>query len=165
MYKKPHGHSVYIVQVIIILFVILITAPALTVMAANWSDLVKNHIYMENSRTLNGKAFLNLPVVDATVLIYDKSGTLISLADVRTCADGSFSLTQLLPETFSIIVSDGWLDGKPFDHDLIRYIDNFRRDDFYVAGAVTTIAAEYQDRHPELTYKEIEVLVAHFLFR
>jgi len=163
MHKKTNGHSVHIVQIIIFLIVILITIPALTAMAANWSDLVKNKIYMENPRTLNGKALLNLPVVDAAVLIYDKSGVLISSTDCRTGPDGSFSLTQPLPESFSIIVTNGWLNGEPFGHDVSCYINNFKKDDSYRISAVTTIIAEYQNLHPELSYAEIEALVAHYL--
>ncbi len=163
MHKKTNGHSVHIIQTIIFLFVILITAPPLTTMAANWADLVKHKIYMDNPRTLNGKAFLNLPIVDATVLIYDQSGTLISSADFRTGEDGSFSLTQPLPESFSVIVTDGWLNGEPFGHDVSCYINNFKEDDSYRISAVTTIIAEYQDRHPELSYTEIEVIVEHYL--
>jgi len=163
VHKKTNKYFAYIIQTMILLFVTLITAPPQTAMATSWADLVKHRIYMENPRTLNGKAFLNLPIVDATVLIYDQSGTLISSADLRTSNDGSFSRTQPLPESFSVTITDGWLNRKPFDHDVRCYINNFKEDDSYSISAVTTIIAEYQDRHPELSYTEIEVIVEHYL--
>lgn len=153
---------VNLIQMLTILVTFLITAVPLTSMAAGWADLVKDELY-KNPRTLEGKAFLDHPITGATVRIYDRSGSLLHSVDSATGENGSFSITRPLPETFWIVIADGWMDGEPFDHDVRRYIRLFTERDYYKVNAVTTLMAEYQDRHPELSHIQVKKAVANFL--
>ena len=159
---RENKRLINFIQVLIILVPFLITAVPLTSMAAGWADLVKDELY-KNPRTLEGKAFLDHPITGATVRIYDRSGSLLYSVDSATGENGSFSITRPLPETFWIVIADGWMDGEPFDHDVRRYIRLFTERDYYKVNAVTTLMAEYQDRHPELSHIQVKKAVANFL--
>jgi len=163
MYKKINECSHYFIQIVIFIFVIMVSVSTLTCTAANWSDQIKNNILMENPRTLKGKVFLDQPIVAATVYIYDKYGMLLYSATFSTDENGSFSVTEPLPETFLVVVREGLKNGEPFDYEVKRYIYNFNEEYLYKLNAITTLMTEYHDRHPNLSFAEVGEVVAKHL--
>lgn len=161
--NQANRYFIHALKMLILFSAILTLAPTASVAAAGWADLVKSNIYKENPRTLKGKAFLDKPIVDATVLIYDQSGALLCHTDSRTGEDGSFSLTQPLPKSFLVVIRDGLLDGEIFDHEVTRYINDFNEDKFYKINAITTLTAEYISRYPDMSFTEAEKAVANYL--
>ena len=160
---RENKRLINFIQVLIILVPFLIAAVPITLMAADWGDSVKDKLLKKHPRTLKGKVFLDHPITGATVQIYDRSGYLLYSVDSATGEDGSFSITRPLPETFWMVITDGWMDGEPFDHDVRRYIPLFNEGDHYKVNAVTTLMAEYQARHPELSHMQVKEAVANHL--
>lgn len=160
---RENKRLINFIQVLIILVPFLIAAVPITLTAADWGDSVKDKLLKKHPRTLKGKVFLDHPITGATVQIYDRSGYLLYSVDSATGEDGSFSITRPLPETFWMVITDGWMDGEPFDHDVRRYISLFNEGDHYKVNAVTTLMAEYQDRHPELSHMQVKEAVANHL--
>lgn len=151
------------IQALILLVAFLIAAVPMPLTAANWGDSVKDKLFKKHPRTLEGKVFLDHPITGATVQIYDRSGSLLYSVDSATGENGSFSITRPLPETFWIVIADGRMDGEPFYHDVRRYIPLFNEGDHYKVNAVTTLMAEYQARHPELSHMQVKEAVANHL--
>lgn len=151
------------IQVLILLVPFLIAAVPMPLTAADWGDSVKDKLLKKHPRTLEGKAFLDHPITGATVQIYDRSGSLLHSVDSATEENGSFSITEPLPETFWIVIANGWMDGEPFDHDVRRYIPLFTERDYYKVNAVTTLMAEYQARQPKLSHMQVKKAVANYL--
>lgn len=151
------------IQVLILLVPFLISAVPMPLTAADWGDSVKDKLLKKPPRTLKGKVFLDHPITGATVQIYDRSGSLLYSVDSATGENGSFSITRPLPETFRIVITDGWMDGEPFDHDVRCYIPLFNEGDYYKVNAVTTLMAEYQARHPKLSHMQVKKAVANHL--
>lgn len=160
---RENKHFINFIQVLILLVPFLIAAVPMPLTAADWGDSVKDKLLKKHPRTLKGKVFLDHPITGATVRIYDRSGSLLYFVDSATGENGSFSITRPLPETFRIVITDGWMDGEPFDHDVRRYIRLFNERDYYKVNAVTTLMAEYQDRHPELSHMRVKEAVANHL--
>ena len=160
---RENKRLINFIQVLIILVPFLIAAVPVTLMAADWGDSVKDKLLKKYPRTLKGKVFLDHPITGATVQIYDRSGSLLYSVDSATGENGAFSITRPLPETFRIVITDGRMDGEPFDHDVRRYIPQFNEEDHYKVNAVTTLMAEYQDRHPELSHMQVKKAVANHL--
>lgn len=151
------------IQVLILLVTFLIVAVPMPLTAADRGDSVKDKPLKKHPRTLEGKAFLDHPITGATVQIYDLSGSLLYSVESATGENGSFSITRRLPKSFWIEITDGWMDGEPFDHDVRRYIRLFKERDYYKVNAVTTLMAEYQARQPKLSHMQIKKAVANYL--
>ena len=151
------------IQVLILLVTFLIAAVPMPLTAADRGDSVKDKPLKKHPLTLEGKALLNHPITGATVQIYDLSGSLLYSVESATGENGSFSITRRLPKSFWIVITDGWMDGEPFDHDVRRYIRLFKEKDYYKVNAVTTLMAEYQARQPKLSHMQIKKAVANYL--
>ena len=151
------------IQVLILLVTFLIAAVPMPLTAADRGDSVKDKPLKKHPLTLEGKALLNHPITGATVQIYDLSGSLLYSVESATGENGSFSITRPLPKSFWIEITDGWMDGEPFDHDVRRYIRLFKEKDYYKVNAVTTLMAEYQARHPKLSHMQVKKAVANHL--
>ena len=151
------------IQVLILLVTFLIVAVPMSLTAADRGDSVKDKPLKKHLRTLEGKAFLDHPITGATVQIYDLSDSLLYSVESATGENGSFSITRRLPKSFWIEITDGYMDGEPFDHDVRRYIRLFKERDYYKVNAVTTLMAEYQDRYPKLSHMQVRKAVANHL--
>jgi len=144
------------------LSIFMISAFPLPSAEAGWSDLVKKELFKQ-PRTLKGVVFLDNDISNATVSIYDLSGSLLHVEQNATAKDGSFAITCPLPESFKIVVTGGSLGGELFSHEVVRIIPHFYEWDKYKVNAITTLMARYQDRHPEMSYSEVTEAVKKFL--
>jgi hypothetical protein len=145
-----------------LLSIFIISAFPIPPAEAGWSDLVKKELFKQ-PRTLKGVVFLDNDISNATVSIYDLSGSLLHVEQNATAKDGSFAITCPLPESFKIVVTGGSLGGESFSHEVVRIIPHFYEWDEYKVNAITTLMARYQDRHPEMSYSQVTEAVENFL--
>ena len=151
------------IQVLILLVPFLIAAVSMPLMAADRGNSVKDKLHKKHPRTLKGKAFLDHPITGATVQIYDLSDSLLYSVESATGKNGSFSITEPLPKSFWLVITNGYMDGEPCSHDVRRYIRVFKEKDYYKVNAVTTLMAEYQASHPKLSHMQVKKAVANHL--
>ena len=64
-------------------------------------------------------------------MVYDESENLLNTPDTVTKEDGSFSITLPLPESFTVVIESGWLGEELFEHEVKRYIPNFKTEEIY----------------------------------
>ena len=142
--------------------------------SADWAGLVRDDLFMQQPRTLKGKAFLDHPISGATVRIYDRSGGLLYSVSSATGADGSFSITRPFPESFKVVINGGFIGGEAFVHEISAFIPKFDEGPLYPSypyhinypykiNAVTTLLTKYMDGHPEDSYLAAKEAVKKFL--
>ncbi|VBB42930.1 exported hypothetical protein [uncultured Desulfatiglans sp.] len=140
-------------------FLVLSSSPA----AAGWLDDVKDELYMQEARLLEGSAFLDDPVSGGTIEVYDRHGFLLHRIDAATGENGSFSIALPLPESFTLVISKGEMLGRPFEHELTRYVHLFDPGKEYKVNAITSLLAAYLAEHPDIPYGEAKDAVRAFL--
>jgi hypothetical protein len=161
--QEEKSRFVRFIQVLAFLAACLVSVVCPLTAAADWASLVKDELYREYPRTLEGKAFLEYPISGATVKIYDRSGFLLYSVDSITGEDGSFSITRPLPESFTVVIGEGQMAGELFDHELARYIPLFDETKHYKVNAVTTLLEAYLDDHPGISYVDAKEAIKAYL--
>ena len=116
-----------------------------------------------DTQTVEGNVSMNLPLEGATVSFYSVEGFPITTASTTTSELGNFYSTDA-PDfvQFVIVVRGGNFDGNPFDGTLKYWVDG-RDSDFYSVNSLTTLIAEYEQEHPELTSDMIYEDIRRFL--
>jgi len=162
MYQIPRHFRLYVrIPLLLALSLLFIASPLSS--AGDWAETVQDGLYLEQPRTLKGKAFLDHPISDAAVKIYDRYGTLLHTEALATGEDGSFSITRRFPAAFWIVIEEGLMEAEPFDHEVRRYVPEFSQGKFYKVNAITTLMAEYQERHPDSSHAQVKAATAGYL--
>jgi hypothetical protein len=159
--KSRHVIKRFLVSAILTAF--FLSSVPFSVSAAGWGSLVKDKLCMTVSRTLEGRVFLDKPISEATIRIYDRGGLFLYETNEATGKDGSFSLTCPLPESFKIVVTGGLRGDDPFEHEISRYIEKFDETALYKVNAVTTLVSAYRNGHIDVSLEEAEAVVKRFL--
>ena len=120
--------------------------------------------------TIRGYAIEALPIVGATVSLYDTKGNLFFSKKDVTTKGGTFLLkvpTERLQEDFLIEVSGGTVGqgGSVMNSSLQALIHEYNAStySYYVVGPVSTLIARYSKAHPEMAYEDAVNKVMHFL--
>lgn len=115
----------------------------------------------------NGKAYLNAPLVGATVQVQDAKGRPVETAGtVMTTSKGTFSfkLGDRRTARMRVTVTGGTYEGKPFEGRLMLDVDGYDdAHDLLYLNATTTMVSEYLLRHPEATLADANAKVYDFL--
>ena len=115
---------------------------------------------------LLGKAFLEEPITEATLRIYDVSGQLLHEAAKATDKQGYFAIPapSSLPKDFRVEIVGGTRGGAASDLTLKTDVRNFNPivDRLYVNAATTLVAAKL-DLTPSASLAETQAAVARFL--
>ncbi len=105
-----------------------------------------------------------LPLVGATLTVFDTSGVVLQTEENATGPFGAFWFNVgHAPTDFNIMVTGGTLDGEPFTGQVQALIRGFTDDTWLSINEITTIVAAYAEANPELSYGEVTDIVSIFL--
>ena len=122
--------------------------------------------------TLSGLVHLDVPLIDATVSIYDLDGVKVFEQQDATHTTGSFIVNVSwgsgswggdIPNDFTIVATGGTVENEPFTGTIVRTVHNYSEGQYYHLNAITTLITAYLQKHPEMTYGEAEEAVKNFL--
>lgn len=122
-----------------------------------------------NNSTLFGVAYVDQPLVGATISIYDDDGDRIYEGENATSSNGIFieKVTwprfRNVPSEFKITATGGTTNGQPFNGTLVRYVNNYEQTSSYAINIVTSLMASYSDKNPSSTIKEAGEAIHDFL--
>ncbi len=143
-----------------ILTIILTVTIAVSFSATAW--MVTPHM-----SAVWGIAYIDSPIANATVTVYDTAGNLVYEAKNATRESGFFDLNVFwlwsVPSEFKITVKEGTIAGDPFNETLVRYVYSYNKDQYYAINPITTFLGSYKESNPAQSYSTIEQNVASFL--
>ena len=119
--------------------------------------------------TLIGFAYVDAPLVGATITVYDEDGDKIYEAQNATSKNGVFmqkvtwKWLQNVPREFRFTATGGTSNDAPFNGTLVRIVENYDQTNSYSINAITTLMASYRDRNPTSTNDQAEEAVHEFL--
>jgi flagellin-like hook-associated protein FlgL len=120
--------------------------------------------------TVLGIAYLDGPLVGATITAYDSGNNVIAAFPEVTLDSGVFMLSlpwglfQWSPPTeVTLKASGGSIFGEPFNGTIVRNIDGFDENQVYSLNAITTIVAAYKSAHEQASLSDSQEAVFSFL--
>jgi hypothetical protein len=119
--------------------------------------------------TLVGLAYVDGPLVGATITINDLSGHRLFERKNATLNSGVFienipwTWVWEIPTQFKIVITEGTLYGDAFNGSLTRYVHNYNQDNPYPVNALSTLIAAYMDHNKSATNEAAEFAVETFL--
>lgn len=129
---------------------------------STWMALPKNSL-------LIGRAYVNTPLVGATITIYDLAGNRLYEAANATLSSGVYvqnvAWTWLwgVPSEFKVTATGGIVNNDPFNGTLVRYVKNYDQKGYYAINTITTLIAAYKDTNSSASYSQAETAVQAFL--
>ena len=119
-----------------------------------------------------GDVTLNAPLVGAKISILDQDGKTLATQQNATYTTGAFyfdiplgmfQLNYALPSGLRIVAEGGTLNDEAFTGKATLIVPEYTNEGYYKVNAITTLAAAYHDKHPEITYAKTQATVETFL--
>jgi len=122
--------------------------------------------------TISGIVYLDEPIVEATISVYDFNGVKIFEEEEATHVTGSFVInvswginhwSDVPPDAFRIVATGGTVNNTTFIGEIARTVYNDEERDYYDLNAISTLVDAYLMEHPEIPYATVTEAVKDFL--
>jgi len=118
-----------------------------------------------------GEVVLDQPFVGAAISVFDQNDKLLVREENSTYVTGAFYLSIPLanqadgavPSSLKILAEGGTLGNLSFNGKVMLNVPQFDEEKYYKLNAITTLTAQYHERHPEIEHGTAEGTVEAFL--